>query len=105
MVVCLIRKLAATFTSAAIRRVVSQAASLRQLEPKIRGIKRDLELMQAFLRYADTCRASNDPVGVWVNQVREIACDINILADEFTYLTAGQSRSLLEGQGLAPSLE
>nr|XP_010913295.1 disease resistance protein RPM1-like [Elaeis guineensis] len=97
LVVCLIKKLAATFTSAAIRRVVSQAASLRQLEPKIRGIKRDLELMQAFLRYADTCRASNDLVGVWVNQVREIAYDINILADEFTYLTAGQSRSLLEG--------
>ncbi|XP_010942385.2 disease resistance protein RPM1-like [Elaeis guineensis] len=97
LVVCLIRKLASTFTSAAIRRVVSQAASLRQLEPKILGITRDLELMQAFLRYADTYKASNELLGVWVNQVREIAYDINILADEFTYLTAGQSRSILKG--------
>ncbi|XP_038986493.1 disease resistance protein RPM1-like [Phoenix dactylifera] len=92
--VYLIRKLAASFTSAAITRVVSLTESLRGLEPKIRGIMRDLELMQAFLRYADTYRGSNELVGVWVKQVREIAYDINTHADEFTYLTAGKRRSI-----------
>ncbi|KAG1327373.1 disease resistance protein RPM1-like [Cocos nucifera] len=96
LVLCLIKKLASIFTSAAIRRVVSQAASLRQLEPKIRGIMRNLELMQAFLSYADKYKASDELVGVWVNQAREIAYDINILADEFTYITSGQSRSTVK---------
>ncbi|XP_073098591.1 disease resistance protein RPM1-like [Elaeis guineensis] len=96
LVVCLIKKLASTFTSAAMRRVVSRAASLRQLEQKIRGIMRNLELMRAFLSYADKYRANDELMGVWVNQVREIAYDINILADEFTYLTSGQSRRTLK---------
>lgn len=59
---------------------------IRAVRGDMEAIKGDMELMQAFIRNAD--RMITGDVGLtatWVEQVRELAYQIEDMVDEFTY--------------------
>ncbi|XP_026656446.1 disease resistance protein RPM1-like isoform X2 [Phoenix dactylifera] len=91
---CLIEKIAEALSSVAIRRVGSLLTAERQVHSKIGEIKGELQVMQEYLRYADSYRGSNrQVVRAWLNGVRDLAFQIEDIVDEYTYLMSRQNRS------------
>nr|XP_029122188.1 disease resistance protein RPM1-like [Elaeis guineensis] len=62
--------------------LVKEQQLLRRVDTGVKDIREELECIKSFLREADA-REDRDGMKTWVNQVREIAYDIEDVLDEF----------------------
>lgn len=62
------------------------AASLVPIRHGIAAAARDLELLRAFLRFADSRRSTDALASAWVDQVRDVGFELEDVVDEYTFL-------------------
>lgn len=75
-----------SFAFERLRTVVEQEASLLGgLCDEVREIKEELDSMRRLLQDADRKRASNEMEKNWVEQVRDVAYDVEDIIDEFMH--------------------
>lgn len=85
-VLYLIRKITDATVNGALKKADFLVSHLTKVQAGVREVKRELEFLSAFLRYADTYKESNQLVDTWVKQVREVTFDIEDIIDDYTYL-------------------
>jgi disease resistance protein RPM1 len=68
---------------------VYHLASLVGIRSGIGAAARDLELLRAFLRFADSRRGTDELANAWVDRVRHVGFDLEDAADEYSFLLAG----------------
>uniref|UniRef100_A0ACD5UU91 Uncharacterized protein n=1 Tax=Avena sativa TaxID=4498 RepID=A0ACD5UU91_AVESA len=64
-------------------------SSLVAIRSGIAAAARDLELLRAFLRFADSRRGTDALASAWVDQVRDVGFQLEDVADEFAFLSGG----------------
>nr|CAI64489.1 OSJNBa0065H10.8 [Oryza sativa Japonica Group] len=62
-------------------------SSLAGVRSGIEAAARDLELLRAFLRFVDSLHGSDPLADAWVDQVRDVAFDLEDAADEYAFLS------------------
>ncbi|EMS49860.1 Disease resistance protein RPM1 [Triticum urartu] len=78
-------KVAATLS----RGAAADISSLVTVRSGIAAAARDLELLRAFLRFADSCRGADALVSAWVDQIRDVGFELEDAADEYAFLSGG----------------
>ncbi|KAM3369463.1 hypothetical protein ACQJBY_017387 [Aegilops geniculata] len=78
-------KVAATLS----RSATADISSLVAVRSGIAAAARDLELLRAFLRFADSCRGADALVSAWVDQIRDVGFELEDAADEYAFLSGG----------------
>ncbi|RLM64745.1 hypothetical protein C2845_PM16G15750 [Panicum miliaceum] len=48
---------------------------------------RELDLLRAFLRFADSRRGTDTLAAAWIDQVRDVAFELEDVADEYSFLS------------------
>ncbi|CAN6180048.1 unnamed protein product [Urochloa humidicola] len=87
----------ATSVSAKLAVALSRSAAhglsrLLGVSSEIASAARDVDLLRAFLRSAESHHGTDDaPAAVWVKQVRDAAFELEDVADECCYLSSGSS--------------
>ncbi|KAK7300225.1 hypothetical protein RJT34_11065 [Clitoria ternatea] len=73
-----------------LSRVAKEEITLqRGVREEIEKVKKELESMKAFLRYADANKEEQDPrFESWVEQVRDVSFEIEDVVDEYLYRLA-----------------
>ncbi|KAK7300262.1 hypothetical protein RJT34_11103 [Clitoria ternatea] len=73
-----------------LSRVAKEEITLqRGVREEIEKLKKELESIKAFLRYADANKEEQDPrFESWVEQVRDVSFDIEDVVDEYLYRLA-----------------
>ncbi|CAD6262832.1 unnamed protein product [Miscanthus lutarioriparius] len=64
-----------------------ELSSLFAIRSGVAAAVRELELLRAFLRFADSRRGTNDLAVAWINQVRNAAFELEDVVDEHSYLS------------------
>uniref|UniRef100_A0A0D9W8L4 AAA+ ATPase domain-containing protein n=1 Tax=Leersia perrieri TaxID=77586 RepID=A0A0D9W8L4_9ORYZ len=64
-----------------------QISSLAGIRSGIAAAARDLELLRAFLAFADSRRGTDALANAWVDQVRDVAFELEDVADEYAFLS------------------
>lgn len=62
---------------------LNKGLEIYQISDQVRMIQRELNLIKAFLRDADSKRKTNDLVKQWVNEIRDVAYRIEDVMDTF----------------------
>ncbi|CAD6220111.1 unnamed protein product [Miscanthus lutarioriparius] len=62
-------------------------APLLGIGSKISATVRDLDLLRAFLRFADSCHGTDALAAAWVKQVHDAAFELEDVAEEWCYLS------------------
>ncbi|KAM3406697.1 hypothetical protein ACQJBY_000655 [Aegilops geniculata] len=62
-------------------------ASFISVRSGIAAAARDLDLLRAFLRFADSRRGTDELVDAWVNQVRHVGFELEDVTDEYAFLS------------------
>ncbi|XP_037486838.1 disease resistance protein RPM1-like [Triticum dicoccoides] len=78
-------KVAATLS----RSAVVDISSLVAVRSGIAAAARDLELLRAFLRFADSRRGADALASAWVDQIRDVGFELEDAADEYAFLSGG----------------
>ncbi|XP_037478978.1 disease resistance protein RPM1-like [Triticum dicoccoides] len=78
-------KVAATLS----RSPAADISSLVAVRSGIAAAARDLELLRAFLRFADSRRGADALVSAWVDQIRDVGFELEDAADEYAFLSGG----------------
>ncbi|CAL5030696.1 unnamed protein product [Urochloa decumbens] len=65
-----------------------ELSSLFAIRSGVAAAARELELLRAFLRSADSRRGTNALAAAWIDQVRDAAFDLEDVADEYSFLSA-----------------
>ncbi|OEL29530.1 Disease resistance protein RPM1 [Dichanthelium oligosanthes] len=78
--------------SAKLAMVLSRSAAfglwpLFGVRSDIAAAARDLDILRAFLRLADSCHGTNMLAAAWIRQVRDAAFELEDVADECCYLS------------------
>lgn len=68
-------------------------APLLGIGSEISAAARDLDLLRAFLRFADSCHGTDALAAAWAKQVRDAAFELEDMADEWCYLSGGHGRA------------
>ncbi|KAK8449327.1 hypothetical protein SEVIR_7G199950v4 [Setaria viridis] len=76
-------KVAASLSSPA----ALELSSLFAIRSGVDVAARELELLRAFLRFADSRRGTDALAAAWINQVRDAAFELEDVADEYSYLS------------------
>ncbi|CAN6205382.1 unnamed protein product [Urochloa humidicola] len=63
------------------------------VQSEIAAAARDLDLLRAFLRFADSHHGTNALAAAWVKQVRDAAFELEDVADECCYLSGHGGRA------------
>ena len=69
------------------RKAAVDLSSLVAIRSGIAAAARDLELLRAFLRFADSRRGTDVLASAWVDQVRDVGFDLEDVADEYAFLS------------------
>lgn len=69
---------------------VYHLASLVGIRSGIAAAARDLELLRAFLRFADSRRSTDELANAWVDRIRHVGFDLEDVVDEYSFLLAGR---------------
>ncbi|KAK1684513.1 hypothetical protein QYE76_045361 [Lolium multiflorum] len=64
-------------------------SALVAIRSGIAAAARDLELLRAFLRFADSRRGADPLASAWVDQVRDVGFELEDVADEYAFLSGG----------------
>ncbi|XP_051218523.2 disease resistance protein RPM1 [Lolium perenne] len=64
-------------------------SALVAIRSGIAAAARDLELLRAFLRFADSRRGADPLASAWVDQVRGVGFELEDVADEYAFLSGG----------------
>lgn len=72
--------------------LAEEISLLGELRFQVEDIKVELDAMKSFLRDADKKKQSNRVIKNWLDQVRDVAYDVEDLLDEFFYRFNGQPR-------------
>jgi disease resistance protein RPM1 len=64
-----------------------ELSSLFSIRSGVAAAARELELLRAFLRFADSRRGTDALATAWINQVRDAAFELEDVADEYSYLS------------------
>ncbi|KAI5011457.1 hypothetical protein ZWY2020_013594 [Hordeum vulgare] len=78
-------KVAATLSGSA----AADFSSLVAVRSGIAAAARDLELLRAFLRFADSRRGEDALASAWVDQIRDVEFELEDVADEYAFLSGG----------------
>ncbi|XBI57895.1 hypothetical protein VPH35_039207 [Triticum aestivum] len=78
-------KVAATLS----RSPAADISSLVAVRSGISAAARDLELLRAFLRFADSRRGADALASAWVDQIRDVGFELEDAADEYAFLSGG----------------
>uniref|UniRef100_A0A0D9W7U9 AAA+ ATPase domain-containing protein n=1 Tax=Leersia perrieri TaxID=77586 RepID=A0A0D9W7U9_9ORYZ len=68
--------------------VAARLASLAGIRSGIEAAARDLGLLRAFLRFVDSQHGTDALAEAWVDQVRDVAFELEDVADEYTFLSS-----------------
>lgn len=79
--------LSAKVAAALSRKAAIDLSSLVAIRSGIAAAARDLELLRAFLRFADSRRVTDALASAWVDQVRDVGFELEDVADEYVFLS------------------
>ncbi|KAL6903390.1 hypothetical protein ACP4OV_004203 [Aristida adscensionis] len=65
----------------------AQLSSFSSIRSGISAASRELELLRAFLRFADSRRGTDPVAAAWVSQVRDAAVELEDVSDEYSFLS------------------
>ncbi|CAL5015591.1 unnamed protein product [Urochloa decumbens] len=65
-----------------------ELSSLFAIRSGVAAAARELELLRAFLRSADSRRSSDALAAAWIDQIRDAAFELEDIADEYSFLSA-----------------
>ncbi|CAL5026116.1 unnamed protein product [Urochloa decumbens] len=65
-----------------------ELSSLFAIRSGVAAAARELELLRAFLRSADSRRSSDALAAAWIDQIRDAAFELEDVADEYSFLSA-----------------
>jgi disease resistance protein RPM1 len=71
------------------RNAAVDLSALVAIRSGIATAARDLELLRAFLRFADSRRGTDALASAWVDQVRDVGFQLEDAADEYAFLSGG----------------
>ncbi|PAN39431.1 hypothetical protein PAHAL_7G242300 [Panicum hallii] len=64
-----------------------ELSSLFAIRSGVAAAARELDLLRAFLRFADSRRGTDTPAAAWIDQVRDVAFELEDVADEYSFLS------------------
>ncbi|KAL6873673.1 hypothetical protein ACP4OV_013755 [Aristida adscensionis] len=67
--------------------VVEAAAIITDFEHSMKQIQGELSIMQAFIGQVSAQKVSDDAFDAWLDQVRDVAHEVEDIIDEYAYLT------------------
>ncbi|KAK3428207.1 hypothetical protein EUGRSUZ_E00958, partial [Eucalyptus grandis] len=79
-----------SFAVETIGNLLTEAKFLWGVEDKVEDLQKELDLIQCFLRDADSRREHNQAVGEWVAQVRDIAYDAEDVIEQYILRVASK---------------
>ncbi|CAN6162859.1 unnamed protein product [Urochloa humidicola] len=87
-----LRKVALTLGERALEKigteVVEAAPILTDFEHSMKQIEGELSILQAFVHQVSARRVSDEAFDAWLDQVRDVAHEVEDIIDEYAYLTA-----------------
>jgi disease resistance protein RPM1 len=90
LVFVVLQKIAATIGEEVVKagtpKLFNKIPILREITYNIKQIEREFVVMQAFLRRMDVQASSNQTFGLWSEQVRKVAHEVEDVIDEYAYL-------------------
>ncbi|KAJ3674402.1 hypothetical protein LUZ60_005018 [Juncus effusus] len=81
-----IKVLGGPLVNEALKHATSRASGFSRLDSRVRDIKNELHLMQAFLNEINTRGHNSETFDAWLVQVQNLAYNIQDTIDEFIYL-------------------
>ncbi|KAK1608917.1 hypothetical protein QYE76_032590 [Lolium multiflorum] len=82
-------------------RLDAKLTIISEIESRIKQIEVELKLMQAFLRQAQNQEGYNEPTEVYLQEVRNLASEIEDIMDEFIYLSVRHNSKFFTGEFLS----
>ncbi|KAF9613272.1 hypothetical protein IFM89_006771 [Coptis chinensis] len=67
----------------------NETSILGEIYREFNEVKSELESMKFFLSDADRRGVTNQGIRIWVEQVRDVAYDVEDVMDEFMYFVSG----------------